>query len=270
MKRELEYITFIDLLFLLILSFSGMTHGILSEVIYYGAFLIPIGLGLYFIRLVGADKTENIKPLGLTRVKTLSFIPLIFPILTAIFAISLLTSLIMGGLGFTDSTELNEALPLAILLHAVLPAVLEEALFRYIPLKLTLHHSPRWAVILSSLIFSLVHANLFRIPYAFAAGIAFALVDIMAGSILPSVILHVLNNTVSIILIRYPEGGVCFSAAMLLLSVISLVIIIIKKKDYRAFLAPIKDEGEASEFSIAPLSLLLITLFTAITNLFAK
>ena len=269
MKREIAYITFIDVLFLLLLSVSGMTEGVLSEIIYYLAFVIPISVGFLFIRMLRSDANISFKTDGQSAIK---FIPLIFPAVTVIFSVSLLTTVIINSIGFTNDAEINEPLLLAIILHALIPAVLEELLFRYIPLKLSLNHSPRWAVLLSALFFSLIHVNLFTIPYAFIAGVLFALVDIMAGSIIPSVILHFINNTLSVIFMMYFDetSWYWFFTGLLVLSAISAAAIFARRKKYSGFFAPLTDAGEAKEFSLAPLSLIIITLAIAITNLFSK
>ena len=271
MKREIAFITFLDILFLLLLSFSGSTSGVFSEILYYIAFILPIALGLRFVKITASAESSECSALGIkmTKSDSLKFIPLVFPVITAVFAVSLLTSVVMGLFGFADSTVINEPFPLAVLLHALIPAILEEMLFRYIPLKLTLRHSGKWAVILSSLFFSLVHADLFRIPYAFIAGILFALVDISAGSILPSIILHFLNNTLSLVFMMYfgESGGIWFFLALIALSAISSVIIIIYKKSYKNFLSPLTSAEKAVEISYAPFALIILTLILAITNL---
>ena len=272
MKRELSYITFIDILFILLLSVSGGATGVFSEILYYFAFAAPIALGIYFIRI--APKENNTAKLGikLTRDGTTKTIPLIFPVITLIFSISLLTSLMMKLFGFRDETVIEEALPLAIVLHALIPAVLEEMLFRYIPLRMTLSHSKRHAVLFSALFFSLCHTDLFRIPYAFAAGVLFALVDIMAESVLPSVILHFLNNVLSLVFMEYfgEENGTVFSLILIVLSIISIIPIIIKRKSYRGFFSPLLEKGDSAEISKAPLALVFVTLALAVTNLLSR
>ena len=274
MKRITAYITFLDILFLLLLSISGGISGILSDAVYYLAFLIPIFFGIYLIKEHEKSDAENQVTLGfgINKKSAANFIPLVFPIITAILAVSLLTSLLMGIFGFTDSTEISEPFPAALMLHALLPAILEEMLFRYIPLKLTLGYSRRWGIIISSLFFSLSHANIFRLPYAFIAGILFALVDIMADSILPSVILHFINNALSLVFIIYLDESATlpFFLIMLSLAVISAVFIFIKRQNYKKFFKPILEGGKKTELSLAPIALIAVTLILAITDLFQK
>ena len=50
------------------------------------------------------------------------------------------------------------------------------------------------AIILSAVLFALMHKNIPQAVGAFAIGIIFAIVDIKADSIVPSIIMHSLNN----------------------------------------------------------------------------
>ena len=82
----------------------------------------------------------------------------------------------------------------AALRYALLTAVLEELIFRYLPMRLLAHRSPRAALLLSSLFFSLVHCDLFQMPYALFAGAVFMILDLAANSVIPSLVIHFLNN----------------------------------------------------------------------------
>ncbi len=99
-----------------------------------------------------------------------------------------------------------EVLP-AVLVIALLPAVFEELLFRGVILQSLLHSvgSVR-AIILSGFAFSLFHGSPEQTVYQFIAGCLFAFIAVRSGSILPSVIMHFINNALVIIL------GVCVGA----------------------------------------------------------
>ena len=271
MKKELTGLTFIYLIFILLLIAAGALSGVISEVVYYSAFIIPIIMGLVSIR---ASARQNgkiaIKP---TRAATIGTLPLILPAVLLIFLISLGTTLLMNYFGFESSGEITEPLPLAMLLHGLIPAVLEEALFRYIPLRLLLPYSRKWAVILSALFFALIHLNLFTIPYALVAGILFALVDIRFGSILPSFILHLANNLLSLIFTQVVgvERLLPFIAVLAGGAAISIAAVFITKKSYRGLFSPLFDrEDDTISYSLSPLSFIILTLFIAVSNLFIK
>ena len=80
------------------------------------------------------------------------------------------------------------------LVVAVLPAILEEIVFRGILLR-GLKGYPVWAAaLLCGGLFSLFHQNPAQTLYQFFCGVAFALVAIRSGSILPTVVAHFCNN----------------------------------------------------------------------------
>ena len=92
----------------------------------------------------------------------------------------------------------------ATLLGAVLVApICEEVFFRgYLLQGLRSMMSDGWAVVLSSVIFAAVHADLGSFPLLLVLGLLMGTLRVVTGSIWPGVILHTFNNTLtSIILI---------------------------------------------------------------------
>lgn len=274
MKSATNRITAINLIFLLLLCVSGYVENpLFSDTVYYLAFLIPIGVGMY---LISREKpiTDNVTTIELKigGRKLKGILPLIAPTLAAIMITAMLTSSLMGLLGHTETATVNESFPIAILVHALTPALLEELLFRYIPIKMLLPYSERWAVILSSVYFALIHANLFQIPYAFIAGILFALIDIKAESVIPSFFIHFTNNLLSLIIIF--SGGsavaqIAIYVSVAVLAAVSALLIFIKRNEYKSLTRPLFNKGECEEYSIAPLLLCMATLSIAITSLFS-
>ena len=84
---------------------------------------------------------------------------------------------------------------------AVLPAVVEEIAIRGIVLQPLRRYGDWFAIIASSLIFSLMHGNMVQIPYTLAAGIIFGVVAVSTGSLWPSIVLHFLNNLFSVLIL---------------------------------------------------------------------
>ena len=82
---------------------------------------------------------------------------------------------------------------------ALLAPVLEELLFRGAiqgMLQETLKN-PWKSIIISSLIFGIVHMNPAQIPFAFLLGMIFGWLRYRSGSLLPGIMGHVLNNTIA-------------------------------------------------------------------------
>ena len=118
---------------------------------------------------------------------------------------------------------------------ALIPAMFEELLFRYLPIILLAPYGKRSAVLLSASLFTLVHANLYQMPYALAAGLLFITADLLFDSILPSLMAHLLNNTVSVIWMFYINTEVritVFAIALAFLSLLSLCLAVLFRKEY--------------------------------------
>ncbi len=95
-------------------------------------------------------------------------------------------------------SEISErpANPIAsILTLAVVAPITEELLFRGVFLRAFMkRHSQTKAIVVTALMFALVHLNPWQAVPAFILGLAFAAIDIRTGSLLPSVISHAIYN----------------------------------------------------------------------------
>ncbi len=277
MKAAIKYLTLIDLCFVLFLILSGMTEGIISDIIYYSAFIIPIAFAFVVSSRL---KTERERISGVREPYNSLFrldgesirmsIPLIFPSVLVVFLLSMLTSVILGFFGF-ESTEV-EVRPLyeMLFLHALLPAVCEELLFRYVPLSILAPYSRRACVLLSSLYFSLIHCNLFQIPYALAAGFIFIMISLAFNSVWPSMILHFLNNALSVLWILYGANHIfrlVFVISLCLLAAVSLTYVLVKRREYKERLLAVFENDTRLKMTYAPLAMLALTLYIAIGNL---
>lgn len=122
-----------------------------------------------------------------------------------IFAAMYVLNLIIEQIGLPNTMEETflamSHSPLGVLSIALLAPVLEELLFRgAIQGHLQAMIQKPWiAIIISSLIFGVVHMNPAQIPFAFLLGILFGWLYYRTGSLLPGIIGHVLNNSVATI-----------------------------------------------------------------------
>lgn len=114
---------------------------------------------------------------------------------------------------------------LALLVIAVCPAIFEEALFRGTILN-TCENSLGTirTMFVVGFCFSLFHASPEQTVYQFLAGCAFAFIALRSGSILPSVLMHFLNNA---LLVVFGAAGLYDEAGALVLSDTANVIIMI-------------------------------------------
>ena len=84
----------------------------------------------------------------------------------------------------------------------------EEVVFRGAILRSLLEKfsKPWTAIAISALLFALIHLNPAQMPHAFVVGLLLGWMYWRTGSIIPGVLFHVVNNTVSYIMMRlYPQ-----------------------------------------------------------------
>lgn len=86
---------------------------------------------------------------------------------------------------------------------AVLPAILEETIFRGIILDGIKDVGTVAACLLGGLLFSIFHQSPAQTAYQFICGAVFTLVAIRADSILPAVLMHFVNNAIIIFDAKY-------------------------------------------------------------------
>jgi len=86
---------------------------------------------------------------------------------------------------------------------ALFPAVCEEVLFRGALLRglATRFHAPV-AIGLSALTFSAYHLNLVQLIPTFTLGLVFGLIALRAGSSLPTMLAHFVNNSIALLIAR--------------------------------------------------------------------
>ena len=267
MKRPLIAVVSIDLLFILLLILSASTPGLGSLAVYYLAFILPTVVGLVAIKPL-SPVTEEPTPTLLSR-RLSPALPLIFPAVAITALVAFLTQLLLGDAAPVTVIAEDNVL-IAILIHAILPAVLEELLFRYIPLRLLAGYSRRFAVILSAVFFAFIHHSLAAIPYALVAGLAFAVMDLMADSLIPSVLAHLVNNLISLLAILYadvPALAPILYSALAVLAVLSVSVIIYKRKKYAEAMKGVLDPGEGYSGGLYPLLLLGLCLIIAVCEL---
>ena len=255
MKRTVSFIAALDIAFVGLLVMSSMTSGIASDILYYSAFILPILFGIAVIRLKGAPNT----PPSATKGEVLGLsLPLAFPVIALISLIAFLTGLLLNFLGYENAVSFSEPFLPAALLHALVPALLEEMLFRFIPIKLLQKESasPAFSIPFTAIAFSLAHTNLFQIPYAAFAGAALALLFMLTGSIVPSVAVHFLNNLISLLTIYYDfDLWVYISVAVL--AVASVIIVVLRRNIYKTRLKELF--SRKSDF-VFPLSIAVYTV----------
>ncbi len=232
MKKALETIAAADLVFMLFLAVSSFFDGAISSIIYALGFALPL-VGALVINKNTLSKTRYIK---LARAELPLFIPIIPIAIAAVILLSYLTSLLLGAFGINDDLVLEGNFISALLRYALFASLFEELLFRYLPIRLLSEHSPRCAVFISAALFALVHLDIFQIPYAFAAGLIFAAVDMICESVIPSIVIHILNNTLAVCVYFYGTSeafSIAYPIVVFTLAIAAAVTAFIMREKYK-------------------------------------
>ncbi|MGN0961070.1 MAG: lysostaphin resistance A-like protein [Christensenellales bacterium] len=121
---------------------------------------------------------------------------------------------------------------LQLFLVALLPAIGEEFLHRGIVLQGIKHMGFKKAIVISSLLFGLIHFNIQQVSYAFVIGLILGLVAVVSKNIYPAMIIHFVNNGIATYIDFASERGWVFGDVLdktqsLLVSGNSVVIFII-------------------------------------------
>lgn len=123
---------------------------------------------------------------------------------------------------------------------AVVPALVEEFALRGVVMGILRRFGDTFAILISAIIFGLMHGNLVQIPFAFVVGLGLGFAAIKTGSVWTSVIIHFINNFISVALsylIENMQVGIsniiciCVNLIMLAVGVFGLVSLSEKEKN---------------------------------------
>lgn len=168
-------------------------------------FFIPLTLYCMFLRLSPKQVFESFH-----FYKTPISVILISVLLGLVcFVINIIVSSVFNGLlgflgyqSYTSSSADYSILSFVIniLLIAVLPAFCEEFLHRGMLIQGTKHIGFKNAILISALLFGLLHFNITQFGYAFVVGLIMGFVSVVAKNIWPAIIIHFTNNFLSVYL----------------------------------------------------------------------
>lgn len=83
---------------------------------------------------------------------------------------------------------------------AVVPALAEEFAMRGVVLGSLRRFGDGFAIFMSALLFGIMHDNLLQAPFAFIVGLGLGFVTVASGSVWTAVVIHFLNNFLSLII----------------------------------------------------------------------
>jgi membrane protease YdiL (CAAX protease family) len=221
------------------------------------AYMLPFFLaGIFYYLLSKKDRTRQIS----FQLKPAREFPLlILAGLTIITVTAYANSWICELIGYRIPDELiapssydNPAVIVMYMTSSLAPAFAEEFLFRGVFYSELRPYGRTQAVLLSALLFALMHQNIGQIFYTFAAGIAMAYMYELTGSIWCGVFFHMINNELSVfsdVLIngRFGEAALTywhiFEGIYCVLGLISIVLLVFNYKKKKSSVPPITRTG---------------------------
>ncbi len=177
-------------------ALTGAFYSILSLLFKVVRFGVPV---LVYTKLTGYKiGVKAVKPKGST---ALEFVFAASFTVTAVNIVGTVTDKLLSFIGISNiQSEIPRdagALVTMFLGSVLLAAVTEELLFRGAVMDALDGFSDRSRIFLSALLFSLMHCNLFQIPYSFAAGAVISVFFVRTGSLLYAVAIHFTSNAVT-------------------------------------------------------------------------
>lgn len=123
------------------------------------------------------------------------------------YATGILTTIFENIFGVTftmpENGSVYNSVPmvlLGVLGTAVVPALVEEFAIRGTVMQALRKYGDKFAIVMSALVFALMHGNMVQIPFAFIAGIAIGYAVTVSGSMWVGVAIHFLNNLMSVLM----------------------------------------------------------------------
>ena len=127
------------------------------------------------------------------------------------------------------------SMPMVFILSVVMAPIFEEIMFRYAVIGYCRRYGEWNAIIISALIFGLIHTNVLQFFYAFALGIVFGYVFIYTGRLIYSILMHVTFNFFGafVPMLIDPElspsnmGSMIYSVIQYIVAIIGLIMLIL-------------------------------------------
>ncbi len=183
--------------------FSNALNMVYSIVIIF----VPFALAALFLRKRGA---MGDLPLGTAYHPKAAVLLVVIGVACCLlgnFATNILGSMFESIFGVTftmppDDTVID-SVPmffLSVLGVAVVPALVEEFAIRGVVMQPLRKYGDKFAIIMSAVVFAIMHGNMVQIPFAFIAGLAIGYAVTATGTMWTGIAIHFLNNLVSVLM----------------------------------------------------------------------
>lgn len=191
-----------------LLDFLGKTGTIIINIVVQIGLLFSISIFLFSF-LQKSSLKETFKFYGFRKISIKSiFLSILIGVIVYILNIFVATFfnaiLSMFGYNFSGSSTTGAQpiwlLFVNLLITAVLPAICEETAHRGMLLKGLSPLGRKWAIIISSILFGLMHMNIEQFFYATIIGLFLGYLSTICETIYPAMIIHFMNNAISVIM----------------------------------------------------------------------
>ena len=136
---------------------------------------------------------------------------------------------------------------------AVLPAIAEEFVFRKVICHSLFPYGPKTAVVVSAVLFGLMHTSFHKIGFTFVAGIFLGWLYVASKNIIVPMVFHFIHNLASCIstIIGYKQGyeayqsfNVGYATILFYVGIVAFIYLCIRRKKEQEELVMISDEEE--------------------------
>jgi len=160
---------------------------------------------------------------------------------------------------------------------SVIPAVFEELLCRGAIMQSLRRFGDPFALVVSSILFAMMHRNFLQGPNAFLAGLVLGYFTLRSGSLIPAIIMHFINNLVTGFLLIFTQRMPAEYAQVLNFSVltvylalgaIGVVLMMALNGGFKPLHQASTGLGEAQKYGLfftAPLAILFIVVTAILT-----
>lgn len=200
----------------ILVSIPGFSEMIQSNTVFYEAVNAALSVTIIFFPFLFAYQFQKKRglaerlPLGTPNDSKAAVLLVFIGLLCCVagsYATGILTTMLetVFGVTFTmpESDMAIDSVPVfltTVLSTAVVPAFVEEFAIRGAVMQPLRRYGDKFAIVMSALVFALMHGNMVQIPFAFIAGIAIGYAVTVSGSMWVGVAIHFLNNLMSVLM----------------------------------------------------------------------
>lgn len=204
-----------------LLSFLGSTGEIVANIVIQIGFLFSISIFLF----AGLQKNKPKDVFVFYGYKKMSWKAVFYAFLIGIvvyilnvFVAAFFNSILQAfGYSFSSSSSSGGSYPfwlfiVNLIMTAVLPAICEETAHRGMLLKSMSTLGYKKAIIISALLFGLLHLNIEQFFYATIIGLYLGYISVLCDTIYPAMIVHFMNNAIGVLMSYATANGVPLNA----------------------------------------------------------